>query len=68
MSEPTASNQYRPETTDDQARGERKPSPKSGRDGAAVSPRDTDSDTVRETPEGPGDRPGTEAEAEAQQR
>lgn len=76
MSNLTASNQNLPETAYDQPSGERKPAAKSAakppaksdEGGAAVSPRDTDSGTVRETPEGPSDRPGTEAEADAQRR
>lgn len=65
MSDLTASNQNLPETTYDQARGEREQHPKPDVGGAAVSPRDADHGIVRETPEGPSDRPGTEAEEEA---
>lgn len=62
MSDLTASNQNLPESTYDQERGagERHSKPDTG--GAAVSPRDADHGTVRATPEGPSDRPGTETE------
>lgn len=61
MSHPTASNQNLPEASDE---AQNLPKPDVG--GAAVSPRDTVAGAVRETPEEPSDRPGTEAEEEAQ--
>jgi hypothetical protein len=62
MSDLIASNQNLPESTYDQERGARERHSKPDVGGAAVSPRDADHDTVRATPEGPSDRPGTEAE------
>lgn len=61
--EPTKTNETLAESTYDRSRGGGSGTPE--RNSAATGPKDTVSGTVRETPDDPSDRPGTEAEEAA---